>query len=434
MKPNPGQDKAITLAADAAKRLLMFYGGSRSGKTYLIVYLIFCRAIKAPGSRHVMLRKHFLHARQSLGMDTIPKVISNEFRGCGIVCNKSDWYWTLPNGAEVWIGGLDDGPRVEKILGKEYATLYFNEVSQIDYDSFCLARTRLAQRTSLRNVIYLDQNPSSTAHWSYKMVVRGLEPVDNVPLPADIVDTFGVMKINPQENLENIDPEYIKTLESMPRAQRQRFLLGDFSAGVEGALWKIEWISDNRLNIDPKKLSNPDRDEDGMVIPGQPVAGRIVVGVDPAVTSKKGSDHTGIVVAAEDIENECFYILEDLSMKGTPKQWAEVVCDAYKRWNADLVVAEVNNGGDLVETVIRGVDQTISYKAVRASRGKHIRAEPISSLYEQGKVRHIGEFPDLESEYTTWLPSEQDSPDRLDAAVWALTELSGEGTVSVWQW
>lgn len=152
---------------------------------------------------------------------------------------------------------------------------------------------------------------------------------------------------------------------------------------------------------------------------------RIVVGVDPAVTSNANSNETGIIVAAR-CGND-FFILDDASMSGKPHQWTAAVRDVYRLRGADRVVAEVNNGGDLVEAAIRTADPNIAYQEVRATRGKALRAEPVSALYEQGRVHHVGFFASLEDQMTDFDPTvERDpskSPDRMDALVWAITAL-----------
>lgn len=154
---------------------------------------------------------------------------------------------------------------------------------------------------------------------------------------------------------------------------------------------------------------------------------RIVVGVDPATTSAEGSAETGIVVAGMARDGYA-YVLDDRSVHGSPKEWAEGAVAAYYTFFCDRIVGEVNNGGDLVERNIRTVDggENVSYKKVTASRGKYIRAEPIASLYEQGRVHHVGTFPELEDQMCQWVPGTK-SPDRLDALVWALTELDLNG-------
>jgi len=154
---------------------------------------------------------------------------------------------------------------------------------------------------------------------------------------------------------------------------------------------------------------------------------RIVVGVDPATTSEEGSAETGIIVAGM-AENGHGYVLDDRSVHGSPKEWAEGAVAAYYTFFSDRIVGESNNGGDLVERNIRTVDggENVSYRKVNASRGKFIRAEPIASLYEQGRIHHVGTFPELEDQMCQWTPGEK-SPDRLDALVWAFTELDLNG-------
>ena len=150
---------------------------------------------------------------------------------------------------------------------------------------------------------------------------------------------------------------------------------------------------------------------------------RIVVGIDPAVSVSESADLTGIIVAAINANGEG-YVLEDASGKYSPTQWAQKAISLYRKWHADRIVAEVNQGGLMVETTIRAVDRNVAFKAVSASRGKATRAEPVSALYEQGRVHHCGSFPDLEREMTSYAPGfAKKSPDRMDALVWAMTEL-----------
>lgn len=155
-----------------------------------------------------------------------------------------------------------------------------------------------------------------------------------------------------------------------------------------------------------------------------PILTRIVVAIDPATTNNESSDETGIVVTGSNASGHKF-ILQDLSGKYTPNQWAKVALDALKSWNADCIVAEKNQGGDMVEAIIRQLDQVVRIKLVQATKGKAVRAEPVYSEYEQGKVWHVGEFPILEYQMITFNPDfNPESPDRLDAMVWAITELT----------
>ena len=192
--------------------------------------------------------------------------------------------------------------------------------------------------------------------------------------------------------------------------------LGECRQANENALWKA------RTMIDPYRVNVRDCPSDMR---------RIVVGVDPAVTNTATSDETGIVCAgcaknAHTGEME-YYVLDDWSMKGSPNEWAKRAIDLYAEYDADRIVVEVNNGGDLVESLMRRIDSGISLSSVRATRGKILRAEPIAALYERGLVHHVGTFPLLEDEMCNFCGTDgESSPDRLDALVWALTELSGD--------
>jgi predicted phage terminase large subunit-like protein len=154
-----------------------------------------------------------------------------------------------------------------------------------------------------------------------------------------------------------------------------------------------------------------------------PDLARIVVAVDPAVTSKPDSDETGIVVVGLGSDKRA-YVLDDLSLRATPADWARRAVQALKTYNADRIVAEANNGGDLVSTVIGAVDPLAPVTLVRAARGKVTRAEPVAALYEQGRVSHTHPFPELEDQMCSYTGAPgEDSPDRMDALVWAMSEL-----------
>jgi phage terminase large subunit-like protein len=174
---------------------------------------------------------------------------------------------------------------------------------------------------------------------------------------------------------------------------------------MPGALWTRALIDANRVREAPSLR-------------------RVVVAVDPAVTATEESDETGICVAGLG-ENKDWYVLEDLSGRWTPDTWAKRAVASYDKWKADRIIGEANNGGDLVEATIRTVSPTVAYTKVHASRGKRARAEPIAALDEQGRVHHVGVFPELEDEMCSWVSTSNDpSPSRMDARVWALTELS----------
>ena len=191
-------------------------------------------------------------------------------------------------------------------------------------------------------------------------------------------------------------------------------LYAEVLSDVEGALWSYGGIESQRVSKDEL-----------------PEMQRIVVAVDPAVTSGSGADETGIVVAGKGVD-ERFYVLEDASLKASPDGWMRAVVDCYYTHSADKIIAEVNNGGDLVERILRTIDSNAPYKKVNASRGKMVRAEPIAALYEQKRVSHVGIFDILENQMCEY-NGEGKSPDRMDALVWALTELSQSSGQATWR-
>lgn len=382
----------------------MAYGGSRSGKTFQILRNMIIRACKCK-SRHLVARFRFNHVKQSVVMDTLPKVLELCFPRLpklDTMLNKSDWFMRFPNGSEIWFGGLDDKERVDKILGNEYSTIFLNECSQLSWEAVTTVMSRLAENTELVNRMWFDCNPVGQKHWTYTVFKLGQDPTTKEPIAN--FELYGNMQINPIDNLDNLPDMYIKMLEGMPKRQRKRFLEGRFLKDVEGALWTDEMVEKAKA----KKA--------GVII-------RTVIAVDPAVTNNADSDECGIVACSMD-ENREGVVHEDFTIKASTKTWAQRAVNAYHKYNANCIVAEVNQGGDLVQDVINNLDSTIKVVKVHAAKGKFARAEPISMLYEQGKVSHEKEMLELEGEMTEWVPENtKESPNRIDALVWGLTHL-----------
>ena len=185
-----------------------------------------------------------------------------------------------------------------------------------------------------------------------------------------------------------------------------------------GALWQRATLDGSRVSHAPELM-------------------RVVVGVDPAASSGEDAAETGIVVAGVAMVGGVThgYVLDDRSVRGTPAAWAKQAVATYHAFRANLIVAEANQGGEMVRHTIRTEDRSVPVELVHASRGKQARAEPVSSLYEQGKVHHVGIFPTLEDQMCEWVPGEGESPDRVDALVWALTKLMVAGrdrTLRTW--
>ncbi len=208
------------------------------------------------------------------------------------------------------------------------------------------------------------------------------------------------------DNVANLAPSALAEFRSRYEGTRigRQELNGEVLDDVPGALWERETLDHLRVR-------------------GAPELVRIVVAIDPAVTSHEDSDETGIIVAGK-AADEQFYVLADRTCRATPDGWARRAIGAFDEFKADRIVAEVNNGGEMVETVVRTVRRNVPFTAVHASRGKRTRAEPIAALYEQGKVHHVGGFPELEDQLCAFSPESNDgSPDRADALVWCLSAL-----------
>jgi phage terminase large subunit-like protein len=403
----------------------MLFGGSRSGKTFLHVRNIVFRALKAPGSRHGIFRFRALHVHESIVLDTFPKVMRLAFPNVQYTMHKGDGYATIHTGAEdseIWFSGLDDKERVEKVLGKEFATLYFNECSQIPMGSVDTALTRLAQKVESRiegkepqllkvRAMY-DCNPPSKAHWSYKRFVQKLDPETGKPLldPSD----YAVFQMNPEDNQENLSPKYLEMLRGMSARMQKRFLKGEFADATPNQLFPEEVIDKWRASEELPEMV------------------RVVVGVDPSGSGdvdNADNDAIGIVVGGLGTDGNA-YLLEDCTVKAGPATWGRIAVNAWQRHAGDAIVGEANYGGEMVLQTIRsaaageGVRPLV--KKVTASRGKVQRAEPFSALYEQGKIRHVGEYRELEDEMTafsTYGYIGENSPNRADAWFWVLAEL-----------
>lgn len=225
----PKQNEALKIFSSEANRI-MLYGGSRSGKTFIIVFLFIYAASHRANSRQVILRHHRTDARQSLWMDTIRKVLDlmGYRNGTHYTKNESDMILKFPNGSEIWVGGLDDKERVEKILGNEYVRMYFNEASQIAYDTMTTAITRLAQKIeNMEPMALFDMNPTSPLHWTHRLFIEGLNPDTLEPLANP--KRYAYLKMNPSDNQNNLPEGYIEDiLSTLPKRKRARFRDGEF--------------------------------------------------------------------------------------------------------------------------------------------------------------------------------------------------------------
>ncbi|MDR9392599.1 MAG: terminase family protein, partial [Trueperaceae bacterium] len=239
--------------------------------------------------------------------------------------------------------------------------------------------------------------------------------VTTTPKPTKLIqaltksDTVAITRGSTFDNRANLAPAFFEQIIQKYEGTRlgRQELYAEVLTDTPGALWTRDLIEAAHATSDPPELV------------------RVVVAIDPAVTSGEESDETGIIVAGIDHDKH-LHVLEDGSMRGTPSEWATKAVRLFDQYAADRVVAETNNGGDLVEATLRTVRRNLPYRKVTATRGKRMRAEPIAALYEQHKAHHHGNLSTLEDQMVTFTPDTIDSPDRLDALVWAATELTNK--------
>jgi phage terminase large subunit-like protein len=286
-------------------------------------------------------------------------------------------------------------------------------------------RTRLAQKVPLSDGSgylplreYDDLNPTGARHWTALEYIHKRNPVTNRPLNHP--DDYQYLYMNPYDNTDNLPPDFVEGLENLPERQRQRFLLGRYSDEIEGALWSYETI--DHCHCLPEEVPNTLRE--------------VVVAIDPSGTKgdvDERSDDIGIVVAGRADDGTC-YVLADRTCNLPPEGWGRVAVTAFHEFKADRILGEKNFGGDMVRATIHAVDPNVPFKPVDASRGKAVRAEPVSALYGyerngvwiKDRVRHADRFLKLEGELLDFSSSGYlglRSPNRADALVWALTDL-----------
>lgn len=429
---NSDQKAAYSFAQDDYHKFHLFYGGGGSGKSFFIMSVIILRAMAAPGSRHGIFRLTRNSCEKTLFDKTLREVMAKVFPGLWDRCkvSLSDMSVELPNGAVIYFDGLDEN-RLTKVLGDEYNTVWLNECNEFTYKHVSLLTGRLRYVSeqidgkTLKNKAFFDCNPRSKKDWDYQAFILGVNPVDGNSL--DNLKEWVARKLSPENNLAHLGGDYLRTMAStMSAADRKRYIAGEWANDNPGALFK-DWMFNDPGRRIPVKDGATREDR----LAALPALRRIVVAVDPSTTANKNSDETGICVVGLGQDGHC-YVLEDATLKGTPQEWAERTAYLFKQWEADRVVAEKNQGGLMVEQTLRTAHASLPIKLVHATRGKEVRAEPVSALYEQGKVHHVGKLPELEEQMCDFgMAGVTKSPDRMDALVWGVWELMNLGAEDV---
>jgi hypothetical protein len=390
--------------AEKEPRHVLLYGGSRSGKTYMILFSLLLRAALSPRSTHLVARLHHNAVRKTIMQGTFLQVVRDRFPSLRVEVNLSDSVARLPNGSEVHFSGLDSEERVEKLLGMEFSTIYLNECSQIPWGVVPLIRSRLAQRSNYRQSgqrmpvrMFYDLNPSGSRHWTAQEFLLAKSPSGGVLLNRD---WYLACQVNPIDN-PLLSPDYLAELDAMDSRRRARFLLGEFVDDVAGALWRFEDIDRNRV-LEP------------------PVLDRLCVSVDPSLSGADTSDEAGIVAVGA--SSGQLFVVGDESGRMGPAEWAKKAVDLYWSTGAGCIVAEKNQGGEMVRLTLNSVDDRVPVVLVDAIGDKASRAVPVANLYRRGFAHHVGRFDGLEDEMVSWDPdpprgSRRWSPGRIDALV-----------------
>jgi len=296
---------------------------------------------------------------------------------------------TWPNGA---VAIVYSGDEPDQLRGPQHDSAWVDELAKFKYPQETWQNLLFGMRIGAKPQIVVTTTP------------RPIKIIRDLIASKDTVD----VRRPTWDNVANLSPIFIRNVVDPMRGTRlaRQELEGLVLDDTPGALWQREKIDMERVRETPELV-------------------RVIVGVDPAASTTEGASETGIIVAGIGKDKQG-YVIDDRSLRGSPNEWASEAVTAYYRNKADRIVAEANNGGDMVISTIRTADSRPPVKKLWASRGKLTRAEPVAALYEQGKVHHVGAFPELEDQMCTWVPGD-DSPDRMDALVWALTELMLEG-------
>jgi phage terminase large subunit-like protein len=350
------------------------------------------QAIVQPNTRWAIVAPTFSDAR-----DTCAEGVSgiiNILREYGVLkdYNRSIGEIVLDNKSRI---KLYSGAEPNRLRGPQFHGGWFDELAAFVYPE-AWEQYQFALRLGQHPQTVVTTTPRPTR------IIRELSQREGV----------NVVRGSTFDNADNLAATALAELKLRYEGTRlgRQELYGEIIDEVEGALWNLQQIEDTRVETAPPLI-------------------RIVVAIDPAVTANENSDETGIVVCGVS-GNGHYYVLEDLSCRVSPDAWARIAVDAYQRWKADRIVGETNNGGDMIEHLLRQVDRSVSYKKVTATRGKIVRAEPIAAIYEQERAHHVGGFRELEDQMCNYTVGADFSPDRMDAMVWAITDLM-EGASSM---
>jgi phage terminase large subunit-like protein len=381
---------------DSQSPEILYSGAFGAGKSRILCEKAYALGQRYPGAPIGIFRK----ARASLAATTRVTFLRDVLPAGAITRkNVTEGWYELGNGSRFWLLGLDADPVTgvpSKVGSLDLAFAFVDEAIELTAADWAMLEGRLRWPGVPYTQLGGATNPADPKHW---LIERFREPgheKDRVLLTASTMENRMLPK------------SYLERMAGLTGIYRERYVKGDWVA-LSGGLFDPAWI---------KLGEAPQRFDEGTL---KPIYKRVVVALDPAVTASKDSDETGMIVAATD-EAGNGYVLADLSGRMAPHVWAERAVQAFDEFKADHILGEVNNGGDLVASTIHAVRATVPFRSVTASRGKITRAEPIANLYGMGRVFHTQDFPDLVGQLIGYDGTGK-SPDRMDALVWALSDI-----------
>lgn len=369
--------------------------GRGFGKTRMGAEWVRQKAHEFPGCRIALVAETAADARDVM--------IKGDSGLLSVDPDLNDDCWSPTNRCLTWPNGSRaftyNGTTPDQLRGPQHHFAWVDELAKFEYMQEAWDQLMFGLRLGTHPQVMVTTTP------------RPVPLIKQIMAMEDTVVTRGATI----ENASNLASSAIQALYerySGTRLGRQE-LEGEILEDIPGALWTRDVIDENRIREVPEELE------------------RILVAVDPATSSEEGADEHGIVVIGLARDKDGYahgYVLEDATCRGSPEDWAKQVVRMYRKWEADKIIAEKNQGGEMVASVLRAQDRTLPLKLVHATRGKMVRAEPISALYEQGRIHHVGEFDLLEDQMCLFSVdqirnSSTGSPDRVDALVWGLTEL-----------
>jgi len=379
------------------RRYALVTGGRGSGKSFALATALVAWMDREPGRKILYTRYTLASAKDSiipefeekiglLGLDGRFASTSNEI--------------IHVNGSRILFRGIktSEGVQTAKLKSIQGVNAWIVDEAEELPSEELFDKIDLSIRDGrASNRVVLCLNPSHKTHWIYRRWFEHGQLADTIHIHSDYRD-----------NLRNLPPDYVAKAEECRRLNPRRHngvWLGQWLEEMEGAICSYEMI---RTAREPRKF---------------PEFRRVVVAIDPAMTSTPEADETGIVAVGLGIDRR-YYVLSDDTVRATPAGWAAAAISLFQRTRGDRIVAEVNNGGEMVEFTLRSISEDIPYQAVHATRGKLARAEPVRALYERGMVSHASGLQELEVELMTYAGRETDkSPNRLDALVWAVSAL-----------